>query len=164
MHGRETRFGLLDAREGNRGWLGEGRQRRGAGSQTELATSHSTQHDQYATAQRRAENHMGSLCLYRACSTHTKCGSLPSFNEALSIQFLDTIFLYRLVFDSVSYLTPGIWSHVRLKRSKKSRQRRSSNRNICIISTSETSDSLIVSSDTPLSGFRNLRILKKWMH
>ncbi|KAG8294292.1 hypothetical protein J6590_106311, partial [Homalodisca vitripennis] len=45
-------------------------------------------------------------------------------------------FLLHLVADTVSvvsYLTPGIWSHVRLKRSKESRQRSSSKRNIYII-------------------------------
>ncbi|KAG8314577.1 hypothetical protein J6590_089912, partial [Homalodisca vitripennis] len=49
--------------------------------------------------------------------------------------------------------TAGIWSHARLKRSKESRQQRSSKRNIYIVSTPETpinrcNGSLIVSSGT----------------
>ncbi|KAG8308207.1 hypothetical protein J6590_002293 [Homalodisca vitripennis] len=46
--------------------------------------------------------------------------------------------LQRLVSDAVSNLTPGIRSHVRLKRSKEIRRQRSSKRNIYIVSTSET--------------------------
>ncbi|KAG8282672.1 hypothetical protein J6590_031923, partial [Homalodisca vitripennis] len=43
--------------------------------------------------------------------------------------------MQRLVSHSVSDLTPGIWSHVRLKKFKESRRRRSSKRNICFVWT-----------------------------
>ncbi|KAG8253840.1 hypothetical protein J6590_026014 [Homalodisca vitripennis] len=46
--------------------------------------------------------------------------------------------IIRLVSDTVSDLTPGIWSHIPLKRSKENRRRRSSKRNICIVWTSVT--------------------------
>ncbi|KAG8288738.1 hypothetical protein J6590_010847 [Homalodisca vitripennis] len=39
----------------------------------------------------------------------------------------------RLISDAISDLTPGIWSHVRLKSSKDNQRQRSSKRNIYIV-------------------------------
>ncbi|KAG8275133.1 hypothetical protein J6590_093330, partial [Homalodisca vitripennis] len=46
-----------------------------------------------------------------------RCSDIYNFNGDM----------FRLISDAVSELTPGIWSHVRLKRSKKSRRRETLN-------------------------------------
>ncbi|KAG8284614.1 hypothetical protein J6590_099112 [Homalodisca vitripennis] len=63
--------------------------------------------------------------IYRMLRQQYKKTGRPIYRTSVTkLQF--TFLFVRLETDAAADLTPGTWSHVRLKRSKKSRRRRGS--------------------------------------